>query len=436
MFRGVLTAAVQSVKGVRALPRAPQRRFHRYPTRATVTVAAGATGSSISHLFSSTALQSVPLWCRLSRGTQRNGWAVAYGWCVGVVLCVLGGTGVAFCRPFDTPSYLIPYYLRDVRSRFQHYASVRKRRGGPMYMTAEDFVLALLASPEKELADPSIVADLRHLFESMDANGDGYISFPEFRFLMSLLTSDTKEIAALFRIMDVDGTGTLALEDFANVLRGVTKDEAVVRSLLKPSTRRGGVVRALFGDEASPRKCSFDELAAIIYNIRTEVWKAEFRQYDVDKSGSITAEEFAELIAKQMLGSHLPYYLVSNIRKMHGTGDVVTLDMWLGLNEVTLHADELSTNIEMFSSSGLTISKSDFRRLMRIAEMPALPKETIDLVFAVFDKNNDGTMEIDEFLFVMQKKVNYHYSAPPRNRKSLPRRFIECTGSALNDLQK
>lgn len=350
-------------------------------------------------------------------------------------MCVLVGAGVAFCRPYDTPPYLIPYYLRDVRSRFQHYASVRKRKGGPLYMTVEDFVLALLASPEKALPDRAIVADLQRLFESMDANGDGYISFPEFRFLMSLLTSDPQEVATLFRIVDVDGVGAVALEDFANVLRGVTKDEAVVRSLLKPSTRRNGVVRALFGDSANPRKCSFEELDNVIHNIRTEVWKAEFRQYDVEKSDRVTAEEFAELIAHQVLGSHLPYYLVNNIRKMRGTGDVVTLDMWLGLNEVMLHAGELSTNVEMLSSSGMAITKPDFRRLMRIAEMPTLPQETVDLVFAVFDKNNDGTMEMDEFLFIMRKKVSYHYSAPPRDRKTLPQRFLECAGAALTEAQ-
>jgi calcium uptake protein 1, mitochondrial len=373
--------------------------------------------------------------CRL-HGLRRAGWATFRGWCVGILLCTLAGAGVVLCRPYDTPPYLIPYYLRDVRSRFQHYASVQKRKGGPLYMTVEDFVLALLASPEKELANPAIVEDLQVLFESMDANADGYISFPEFRFLMGLLTSDPHEMATLFRIADVDGCGSLTLEDFANVLRGVTKDEAVVRSLLKPSTRRNGVVRSLFGSEESPRRCTYTELAAVIHNIRTEVWKAEFRQYDVEKNNSITAEEFAELIAHQVLGSHLPYYLVNNIRKLRGTGDVVTLNMWLGLNEVMLHADELSTNVEMFSSSGAAVTKLDFRRLMRIAEMPALPKETVDLVFAVFDKNNDGTMEMDEFLFVMRKKVKYHYSVPPRDRKTLPRRFFECAGAALADWEK
>ncbi|KAG5486152.1 hypothetical protein LSCM1_07267 [Leishmania martiniquensis] len=143
-----------------------------------------------------------------------------------------------------------------------------------MYMTAEDFVLALLASPEKMLPSPAIVQDVKRLFESMDANGDSYISFPEIRFLMSLLTSDEREVEVLFRIMGTDKSGTLSLEDFANALRGATKDEAVVHSLLKPSTRRNGIVRGLLGDEAAPCKCSLGELKAMIHSVRTEVWKA------------------------------------------------------------------------------------------------------------------------------------------------------------------
>lgn len=364
-------------------------------------------------------------------GRQRLLWATLAGWCVGVALCVSAGMTVVLCRSYETPTYLIPYYLRDVRSRFLHYASVRKRKGGPMYMTVEDFVLALLASPEKVLPNPDIVQDLQRLFESMDANGDGYISFPEFRFLMSLLTSDPHEVEALFYIVGTDKSGTLSLEEFANVLRGATKDEAVVRSLLKPSTRRNGIVRALFGDETAPRRCSFRELEALIRSVRTEVWKAEFRQYDVEKHNRITAEEFAALIARQVLGSHLPYYLVGNIRRLHGSGDVVTLDMWLGLNEVMLYAEQLAANVEMFSSSGMSVTKRDFRRLMSTAGVPALPQATIDIIFAVFDKNGDGSMEMDELLFIMRKKVKYHYSAPPHERKSLPKRFLECSSDVL-----
>ncbi|KAG5485183.1 hypothetical protein CUR178_06541 [Leishmania enriettii] len=367
-------------------------------------------------------------------GRQRLLWTLLAGWCLGVTLWVAAGATVVLCRSYESPPYLIPYYLRDVRSRFLHYASVRKRKGGPMYMTAEDFVLALLASPEKVLPNPAIVQDLNRLFESMDANGDGCISFPEFCLLMSLLTSDECEMETLFRIMNNNHSGTLSLEEFANVLRGATKDEAVVRSLLKPSTRRNGIVRTLFGDEAAPRECSFGELKAIIHSVRTEVWKAEFRQYDVEQHNRITAEEFAALIARQVLGSHLPYYLVGNIRRLTGSGKVVTLDMWLGMNEVMLHAEQLAANVEMFSGSGMSVTRRDFRRLMHMAGVPALPQATIDIVFAVFDKNGDGSMEIDEFLSIMRKKVRYHYSVPPRERKSLPRRFLECSSEALADV--
>lgn len=376
----------------------------------------------------------------LSHGQQqqrrrRHVWAVLVGCCVGAALCAAAGaTTAVLCRPYDTPPYLIPYYLRDVHSRFQHYASVRKRKGGPVYMTAEDFVLALLASPERVLRNPDTVKELHRLFEAMDANGDCYISFPEFRFLMSLLTSDPREVAALFHIVDMDESGTLSLEEFANVLRGATKDEAVVRSLLKPSTRRNGVVRALFGDEDAPRRCSFEELEAVILSIRTEVWKAEFRQFDTEERDCITADAFAALIARQVLGSHLPYYLVGNIRRLHGSDSMVTLDMWLGFNEVMLRADELAANVEMFSSSGMSVTKRDFRRLMAMAGAPALPQATIDVVFAVFDKNGDGSMEMDEFLFVMRKKIRYHFSVPVHQRKSLPRRFLDCSSAALDEL--
>ncbi|CAD2222171.1 EF-hand domain pair/EF-hand domain/EF hand, putative [Angomonas deanei] len=355
------------------------------------------------------------------------------GWATGAL--VLGCTSVVLCRPLDTPYYLIPYYLRDVRSRFLHYASTQKRKGGPKYMTADDFVLALLGSPDTELKNPTAAEELKQVFKSMDANGDGYLSFSEFRFLMALLTSNPDDMELLFKIVDDDHNKAISLEQFADVLRGLTDDHAVASSMFNHYSKENGILRTFFGTETEKKQCSYDELSSFIHNLRVQIWTAEFRQYDEDRKDYITVEQFSELIGSQMLGSHLPFFVLNNIRKLQGHNGKITRNMWISFHEILLRGDRLAEALELYSASGLPIDRPAFQRAVCTSGLPELPAKTLNVLFSIFDKDGDGNIEIDEFLSIMQQKMNYHYRGTSRTRVNLPTRFVQCTQEAWNSME-
>lgn len=143
---------------------------------------------------------------------------------------------VAFCKSYDTPSprYLIPYYLRDVRTHFMHYASVRK--GKQSYMTVDDLVAALLALPSTSSSGTPasrvvITPKLRALYEATDINTDGLVSFAEFRILAALLQLQTRELSKMFRLVDKDGVEALTVPQLALLLYASTGDEELYYSL-------------------------------------------------------------------------------------------------------------------------------------------------------------------------------------------------------------
>lgn len=145
----------------------------------------------------------------------------------------------AYCKPYTAapPRYLIPYYLRDVRTHFRHYASVRK--GKQLYMTVEDLVAALLAIPPSTASTgassprPVVTPPLRALFDLTDANQDGLVSFSEFRVLSALMQLQTRELSMLFRLADKDKVGALTVPQLALLLYTSTGDEALYHSLVK-----------------------------------------------------------------------------------------------------------------------------------------------------------------------------------------------------------
>lgn len=339
-------------------------------------------------------------------------------------------SGVAFCRHFDTPDYLIPYYLRDTATRFRHYATFRRRKGGPKYMTVEDFVRALLASRGNEPLEPSALEGITQIFRELDADGNMYLSLTEFSFLMVLLTAKMDDIRALFSMLDRDRVGSLSLDEFAAVLRGLGCSASEAKAFTRE--QKNGIVKRLFGDDGQ-RRCSYNEIAETINALNEEVWKTEFRQVDTERCGRITAEQFGRLIANQVIGSHVPFHMVDNIRKLRGSGNTITLDLWIGFHRVMQHADAITEAVELFGSSGLPLLKRDFNRAVKAAGLLPFPEVELDIIMALFDRNGDGVLEFDELVSVMRQKLNYHYSSrvDPREKKSLPVRFVECVGEVL-----
>jgi Ca2+-binding EF-hand superfamily protein len=347
---------------------------------------------------------------------SRFNFSIAIRLCLGAAL----GCHPVWCRPLDTPDYLMPYYLLDTRSRFSHYASIRSKKGR-RYMTIEDFVCALLASKDPKL-EASATEDLRALFAAADANGDGRISFTEFNFLMTLLTVPLRDFERAFVVFDEDGTSSLTFDQFSTAILAFS-DESSERHLER--LRSCGFVVKLFGADCS-RRARFSELKCLIEQISAEIWSAEFYQYDTTRSGWISSERFGQLIAAQLLGSHLPFFLADNLRKLQGDKGSIPLSMWISFHKIMTYAEDIGEAIAVYTSSGLPLRKKDFMNAITAYGLPELSSTEVNLVYALFDRNGDGALEYDEFLSIMKSKLTFHAKAKPRDKFSLFQRLSTC----------
>lgn len=297
-------------------------------------------------------------------------------------------------------------------------------------MTLEDFARALLALKDKnEPLNPFVVEGLAQLFKELDSDSNMYLSLTEFSFIILLLTAKISDIQTLFHIVDRNRTGTLGLNEFAGVLRGLGCSQKDAQ--LFTYEQKNGIIRRLFGDDGQ-RRCTYNEIAETINRIKEEIWKVEFLHADTEHQGRITAEQFGQLIANHMIGRHTPFHIVENIRKMRGKGGTMTLDLWISFHHVMQHADVIADAVEIFNSSGLSLMKNDFNRAVKAAGLPSFTEVELDLIMALFDRDGNGELEIDEVLSVMEQKLNYHYNTRMNlQKKSFPMRFLDCVSETL-----
>jgi Ca2+-binding EF-hand superfamily protein len=298
-------------------------------------------------------------------------------------------------------------------------------------MTAEDFVCALLGYKDNRLHDTKAASDLQMLFNTTDADGDGKLSFSEFSFLMVLLTTKQKDFNLCFQMLDTESRGSLSAEQFIACIRTLSGDDVPAGLLTKSLARGGGIMARLFGPNFGKR-CTLKELNQVTEQLRLEVWKAEFKQFDPNGTGWIPAEKFAELIASQMLGSHLPFFLVQNMRTLKLSDQIVGFPTWTKLHQLMLAGDELAEAVQLYTRSGRPLYKTDLANAIKAIGQPAMTPVELDILFSLFDRDGSGAMVFDEFYAIMSSKINFHVKEKKRVVDDLFTRLVRCSGEAVD----
>eukprot|EP00755_Sulcionema_specki_P011619 Sspe_Gene.7855::Locus_2666_Transcript_1_3_Confidence_0.500_Length_1486::g.7855::m.7855 len=336
------------------------------------------------------------------------------------------GPLVAWGKPKDTPDYLMPYYLTTLRRRFNHYSSEMK--DGKRMMTTDDFIRSLVCAKKPNIPiPPNVSRDLDNLFRTADANSDGLLSFSEYSLFMIFLTHSKHDFELAFKMFDENESGTVDVEEFKQICLCLNRDPTVRLNF------KGGVTKLFFGNDYT-RQLGLPEFWKFVENLRREVWRAEFRQYDPDDTGKIKPEDFANLITDSMLGSHLPFYIVDNIRRLRTQPDrikeEITFSVWEAFNRLMLYTPQVGRAIQTYTAAGMPLGKKDFLRAVRVVTPPEVSeglKTQVDLIFAIFDRDGDGHLEFDEFLAVAQHKFKFNSMEHKQAREPEP--FFSLLGT-------
>jgi len=327
-----------------------------------------------------------------------------------------------------TPSYLLPFYMKSLQSRFTHFATAKGGQGEPA-MTPTDFVNSLIGKPG-QVSVSGVAEDLRKLFLELDANGDGLLNFGEYAILLTFLSNSRSDFDFAFRMFDVDGNMRLSFTEYKQLVRAlcVNTEALTSPSFDSPLSNR------FFGPDRTGN-LTFSEFWAFVQNLRAKVWTSEFLNASGGKS-TITAEEYFTMLCQSQLGSHLPFKLVATQRRLQklGSSKAVSLEQYLRLCHVLSETDKLTRIISLYTDGGLSLKPVDFMRAIRAAKVGLdghkncdLTQNDVDLIYLVFDLNQDGSINMDEFMSVMGPKTTFNTPRKSIGSKvSWPVAFYEC----------
>eukprot|EP00092_Neocalanus_flemingeri_P000651 GFUD01000693.1.p1 GENE.GFUD01000693.1~~GFUD01000693.1.p1 ORF type:complete len:3364 (-),score=1087.83 GFUD01000693.1:1093-10800(-) len=215
------------------------------------------------------------------------------------------------------------------------------------------------------------IGDAQQLFRILDRDGDGNISQEEMRECGSKFNA--QEIEAIFAIGDVDNDGAISLNEFVGVM--CPSALTVVGRLSKTYGNLEEIKQGFKKlDKDNDGKISKKEMAAA--GLSGQEVDAIFKLGDTDGDGEIDLDEFIGVMCPSATA------VVFKISQMFKGKEGAAA----AFKQIDIDGDGLLSKKEMSSAiiGGTKLSKTE-----------------VDAIFKLGDSNNDGEIDIEEFLAVM-----------------------------------
>ncbi|CAM6083928.1 unnamed protein product [Calypogeia fissa] len=351
-------------------------------------------------------------------------------------------------------------YERRIRLRsrpekvFAYFASQTDSEGQP-YMTPTDLMRAVV--PVFPPTDSAVIREGQlqgerspgelscapsAFFMLFDINNDGFISFPEYIFFQTLLSIPEKEFRAAFKMFDLDGNGLIDRDEFKEVMRrfrertrqGLAHQNTLYSNFnVSTSIDNGGMMELFFGKDGR-KQLPHEEFEKFLRHLHDEILRLEFAHYDYKQTGTISAHDFALSMIASADMDLLNEYLK---RAKTLLTNPEFKDMRINPEDFRQFAAlrKKLRKLTLAMSSYGAMNKADFQRAAsQICNIP-LSNAVVEIVFQIFDANQDGYLSSEEFLHAMERRQNDIANPKDTGLVNLMKCWWKCAQSCPTSLQ-
>ncbi|XP_028399584.1 calcium uptake protein 1, mitochondrial-like [Dendronephthya gigantea] len=317
---------------------------------------------------------------------------------------------------------------------FRYFATIQSGHLGTgemeIYMTPQDFVRSLtpgIIQPEGLGLDR---------FKQLDKNKDvyngythddgspgdsvlknlgcnGLINFSDYLFLLTVLGTPPRHISIAFKMFDLNGDGDVSADEFdkmQSVLLSLTstgmrhRDRTTTGNVLG-SRVNSGLKLYFFGPQCT-QKLTAQRFIEFQQKLQKEVLFLEFQFYEpVD--GKITEVEFADmLLTYSSFTSKKKERTLKRIKKtFKENSQGVTFKDYVDFFSFLRNIGDVDTALSFHTACGSDLNPETFKRVAHLVSGVRLQDHIVDVVFKMFDENDDGELSSKEFVSVMKTNL-------------------------------
>lgn len=260
--------------------------------------------------------------------------------------------------------------------------------------------------PELELGEDSIFYKLGQ---------SGLISFSDYILLLTVLSTPQRNFEIAFQMFDLNGDGNVDAEEFEKVQQIVMNQTSMGMRHRDRSTTGNvnkGVSSALatyfFGEDGS-KKLTVENFLDFQLQLQTEILRIEFERYVTEPgpNATISEKEFGTiLLAYAGLTEVKRVKMIKRVKKtFKNNSQGITLEEYIDFWKFLKCINDVDTALSFYHIAGVSIDKDTLRHVAKTVANVNLSDHLMDLVFTIFDENNDGQLSNKEFVHVMKQRV-------------------------------
>ncbi|ALC39356.1 CG4495 [Drosophila busckii] len=303
-----------------------------------------------------------------------------------------------------------------------------------VYMTPTDFLTSMtpgmkqpdgLGLDQYRRYDPKSVGEQLNLHLKADSifyklGSYGLITFSDYIFLLTVLSISRRHFEIAFRMFDLNGDGDVDCEEFemvATLVRQQTSMGTRHRDHANTGNTFKGVNSALITYFFGPNmdeKLTIEKFLDFQEQLQREILSLEFERKDPNEDGNITEADFAELLL-----AYAGYPLKKKQKKLkrvkrrfrdHGTG--ISKQDYLDFFHFLNNINDVDTALTFYHIAGASIDQQTLQHVAKTVAMVNLSDHVVDVVFTIFDENNDNQLSNKEFISVMKNRVQRGLEKP------------------------
>ncbi|KAI6176462.1 EF-hand domain-containing protein [Aphelenchoides bicaudatus] len=328
--------------------------------------------------------------------------------------------------------------------RFLSFASAEF--DGTVYMTPQDLLDSLVLDQPRERVfrnvlhanqvdkflrlTPTLKKADKTLFRKL--GHDGIISYSEYLFLLTLLTKSQSSFRIAFEIFDDDSNRRIDKHEFLKIRSLITcgfndSMELVYSDFEQLSTSKpkspniSELHKEMKTAVSLPENKKRPETTILVHlfgprgqnsfqfyqNLQNELVEIEFNEFARGKN-DITLVDFTRLIFRYTtikLDDQSTYIQRVNER-MSDDEQGISKQQFEQFSRFLNNLSDFSRAVKLYINANIPVSQSEFIRAVKCSTGLVLDEHLVNVLFIIFDKNNDGQLQYSEFLAIMNDRVN------------------------------